>query len=519
MTLVDTSTRATPRATLADVAHKRWAVSALLGLLATAVAAWGSWIPSLWGDEVTSLMSAQRSLPSLFKMLGHVDAVHGTYYLGLHGWIKIFGTSPFSIRFPSAIIVGFAVAATVALAWRLADRRIAVIAGLVCVLLPRVTYMGEEARSYAFSAAIAAWLTLVLVEILARRKPRKLWWVAYGTLLALGTYFFLYVVLFVIVHFVLLYVTRSGRTVLAPWAITVAGAAVACSPLVLFAFLERSQISYLAATEQVTFNSVFSSLWFSTWTVAVLAWALIAYAVGSHWRDRILASRAGTDVGAEPATGTGPLPSLVATGLAWLLIPSAILIAVNTFTPGFTARYVSFCAPAAALLIAVGIGRLSRIRRWVPLVAGLALFALILPVYFDQRTPYAKNGSDWAVVSSTMAAHAQTGDGVVFDETVRPSRRPRLAMHAYPAGFKGVIDVGLKVPFTKNRTWYDSALTVPQAAKAGRFDGIRRVWLLEDTRNGGRADSYGRADLVRLGFQPVGSPIRTHTTQITEFER
>ncbi|WP_431280322.1 hypothetical protein [Leifsonia poae] len=136
MILVDAPRRTSPRFSLAVAARTRWAVASTLGLFASLLAVAGSWIPSLWGDEAASLMSAERPLPSLFRMLGHVDAVHGTYYLGLHWWIAVAGTSPFAIRLPSAIAVGFAVAGTVAIAWRLADRRIAVIAGLVCALLP-----------------------------------------------------------------------------------------------------------------------------------------------------------------------------------------------------------------------------------------------------------------------------------------------------------------------------------------------------------------------------------------------
>ena len=70
----------------------------------------GSWVPSLWGDETVSIMSAERSLPSLFSALGHIDAVHGGYYLFLHGWIGLFGASELSVRLPSAIAVGFAAA-------------------------------------------------------------------------------------------------------------------------------------------------------------------------------------------------------------------------------------------------------------------------------------------------------------------------------------------------------------------------------------------------------------------------
>src|SRR6185312_5693405 len=69
-----------------------------LGLITTVIVAIGSWIPSLWGDEAASVLSAERPLPSLFRMLGHVDAVHGTYYFLLHFWVALFGASPFSVR-------------------------------------------------------------------------------------------------------------------------------------------------------------------------------------------------------------------------------------------------------------------------------------------------------------------------------------------------------------------------------------------------------------------------------------
>ena len=141
-------------------------IAVILGILGTAISVTGSWIPSLWGDEAASVMSAQRSIPSLFSMLGNVDAVHGTYYLGLHFWISIFGASPLSVRIPPAIAVGFTVASVVVVVGELTSARLALIAGLICCVVPRVTYMGEETRAYAFSAAFAGWSIWVLLRLL-----------------------------------------------------------------------------------------------------------------------------------------------------------------------------------------------------------------------------------------------------------------------------------------------------------------------------------------------------------------
>lgn len=491
----------------------RWFVATVAGLLATLLSAAGSWIPSLWGDEAASLMSAQRSLPSLASMLGHVDAVHGAYYLGLHVWVHLFGTSPFVLRFPSAVAVGLTTAAVVVLIWRLDGRRMAIVAGAVCMILPRVTYMGEEARSFAFSAAAAAWLTVLLVEILHRREVGRRWWFAYGAILAVGTYVFLYVALFVLVHAIILATVRMRKATLIGWAAAVAGAAVAALPLGVVGLLEHHQISYLTQTDQASFQILFSSLWFSSWWVAAAAWALMLAAVCIPWWMR---TRAGVR-NSWMVTRTTPTPITV--GVAWLVVPTGVLVAAHTVIPDFTARYVSFCAPAAAILVAYGLRTLFTLRAWAGIAAGAVLLALIVPVYVGQRTPYAKNDSDWAELSAVIGAHAHPGDGVIFDEGARPSRRPRLAMHTYPAGFTGLVDVTLEVPFQQNYTWHDTAYTVDQADARDRLAGIERVWLIEYAETPATPDSWGLVPLEREGFVQTGLRIATHSELVIELER
>jgi len=210
-------------------------------------------------------------------------------------------------------------------------------------------------------------------------------------------------------------------------------------------------------------------------------------------------------------------PSPVMVASTWLFLPMLALVLGSAAIPAFTARYVSFCAPAAALLIACGIDALSRGRRWIDVVAVVALAALAAPIWVSQRTPYAKNDSDWAVISSVIGAHAIAGDAVVFDEGAHPSKKPRLAMHAYPAGFANTRDVTLDVPYTSNDGWADRAYSVAHAATLGRFDGIRRVWLIEYAD--GKPDTYGTGDLERLGFEERGAVIHTHRSLIVEFTR
>ena len=206
-----------------------------LGILAVAVSATGSGIASLWGDEAASLLSAQRSLPSLAMMVQNIDAVHALYYLGLHVWIGLAGTSPFALRFPSAVAIGLAVTGTVVLGQRLRGLRFGILAGVIAMVLPRLTDVGSEARSYAFTAAVAVGLTLLVTIQLQAPTPRRRLWVAYGALLVFGTLLFLWVALVAAAHLLVLLLVRSG--LLRDALVTVGASMAAVSPLLLFAFL------------------------------------------------------------------------------------------------------------------------------------------------------------------------------------------------------------------------------------------------------------------------------------------
>jgi mannosyltransferase len=466
--------------------------SLIVGIFATAVSATGSWIPSLWGDEGASVLSATRPFPSLLAMLTHVDAVHGLYYIGLHAWVDVFGSSPFSVRLPSAIAIGVTAAFVTALCGRFGSVAFAICAGIFAAILPRLTYAGEEARSYAFDAAIATVIVFLLAEIMLRRgESSGRLWIAYSVMVAIGIYAFLYLGLMMLVAGAALWLTPSLRHQLRSWAIA-SGAAVAASlPLLVFAFIERNQIAFLSHRDVITADAIFVQMWFGAIVFAVIAWALIILGTAGYLADAVHERRPGL-----PAT-----PRLELIALAWLVIPVALLILMSVIEASYTARYGTFAAPAAAVMMAFGVRRLRQIH-WLPPVAAVLVVVAAVPIWMSQRTPYAKNESDWNQIATTIHDNAVAGDAVVFDNAVRPSRRPRLAMDTNPAAFTGLQDVTLKTPFAENKWWYSEVHTVKEAAALGRFRSIDRVWVVEYAIDGS-GDKWGMADLAALGFRKV----------------
>ncbi|WP_022899307.1 glycosyltransferase family 39 protein [Humibacter albus] len=469
-------------------------VALVSGVVAALIALLGSWVPSLWGDEAASLLSAKRPLSSLFMMLGHVDAVHGTYYVLLHLWIGLVGTSPFAIRLPSAIAIGIGAAAVVWMCGRLGTMRLAIVAGAVAAVLPRLTYAGEETRAYAFDAAIAAVLCAVVAEIALRRRRTRRLWVVYAVVLAVGTYMFLYVALMAVAIGVFLLLIPDLRAQLRAWAVGTAAAAVAASPVIVFALAERGQVAYLAHRTEVTTQSVLVQMWFWSWPFAVTAWALIVVAIIAAVLG--LRRRRGRTEPVEARV------LLVALSACWLVIPIGLLVASSPIIAGFTARYGTFAALAAAVLMACGTDALGR-RAWWNVVATAVVVALAVPVWMGQRTAYAMNQSDWDAIAVTVETHARARDGIVFDESSRPSRRTRLAMDTDPDAFTSVADLTLRSSYPHNPTWHDTAYTVTRAADLGRFAGVDRVWIVEYSIVHGSSrhtDTWGIGSLERLGY-------------------
>ena len=420
----------------------------LLGILGTIIGFVGSWIPSYWGDEAASVMSATRSLPSLAAELTTIDAVHGVYYAFLHFWMGAFGASELSTRLPSAIAVGFLVSGTVVLTRMFSGTRVAVVVGIVLILLPRTTSMATEARSYALGAAATVWVTVLLVRLLRNRIGSISGWFAYGAAMAASIYLFLYLGLLLLVHAAV--VILAYRSQLRVWARGAAIALVLSAPIVVVGYAQRDQIAFLARRNYATALNVFGSQWFDSLPVAALAWALIVVAlVAAFLTFRRMRH----------------LPGLTVLATVWLVLPTSVLLIGNaTVSPIYNVRYLTFCTPAAAILIGLGIVALTRALRprARPVLAAtlvLLLAGLCLPTYLAQRAPFAKDGgSDLRQVADYIGATAVPGDAIVFDQETKPSRDPRLALRLYPTQFTAVSDVALITPYDQTRgLWDDTA--------------------------------------------------------------
>ena len=475
-------------------------VASVLGVLAAVVTWLGSWNPAYWGDEAATVMSAERPIPTLFAELGRVDAVHGLYYFGMHFWIQLFGASELSTRLPSALAVGALVAGTVVLGARLADVRFGILAGVVCTVLPRTTFMATEARSYAIGTAAAVWIMVFFVGLWQRRELRRWPWLVLGAMVAAASWLFLYLILLAAVQGAVLAVSERRRALRRRWALSFGVTVIGAAPIALLGYAERHQISFLAKRDFATPKDVLIDQWFGMPAITIACWALIVLGVGLfivRWRTRspiAVLDRRRSD------------RDVLLLGTAWFVLPTTLLLVANAISPIYNSRYLSFCTPAAAMMVAFGLVALARVVvgavsaragrgggvaarvvavrgvavRGVAVVgaAVIVLGALALPDYLRDRGPFAKDGgSDWRQTADYLAVRAEPGDAVVFDQTTRPSRRPELAYRLYPQQFAAVTAPEVLTPYYRRDHIWD--LMAPIATIRSDLAPAPSVWAIE----------------------------------------
>lgn len=479
------------------------AIAPLVGVFATVVSLIGIGTPSYWGDEAASVLAAERPLPVMFGMIGHIDAVHGLYYLFLHVWTGAFGTAEAATRIPSAIGVGLAAAGVVVLARSLFTPAVGVTAGLLFAVIPQVTRMGAETRSYALGMAAVVWLTVWFVSLVRRRSTSRRSWALFAVASAASMYLFLYLAMLLIVHAAWMLLQRPGRAVVRAWAWSLAGALLLGAPIVIAGIAQRGQIAFLGRRDYATPESVFIGQWFQEPVFAAVAWALIVLApIGVLTMRRAVGERRGL--------------AMVA---VWALAPTVLLIIGNALvTPMYNLRYVTFCVPAVAIMMALGLRTLvgllpARADRAVATAVGVVLvMAVAVPVLVTQRGPFAKDdGSDLRQTAEVVQAHASPGDAVVFDQSVKPSRQSRLAIDLYPTAFTGLDDVALVESYRERPELAD--LAAPLADLHDELAGHPRVWAVE-----GSDAAPDVADLEALGYR-VERVFPVHRSTVYELVR
>ena len=455
-----------------------------LGVVGVALGLVAARIPSFWTDEVATVSAAGRTWPQLWDLLGTVDAVHGAYYVVMHVWIQVVGISPFALRAPSAIACGVATAGVYVLGRRLVGRGTGVLAAMVFVVLPGVTWMGIEARSFALVTATTVWCAVLLVTSLERGGRR---WIAYSVLLAVSVLLFVQTIALVLAHAITVLSVRPGRQRAREWTLSAAAPLVALSPFILLTLRQRRQVEWIAPVTMGSIRSVLSYQWFQGAIVLGALTLLLAAAVVVFPRWAV-------------GAWSGHRVALARLAIPWLVVPTAVVLGVSIlFSPMYVPRYLTYTAPAIALLAGAALATVR--RRWT-VVLVLALVGTAAPTYAQQRSQFSKDTSDWSAAAEVVAGSARAGDAVIFVPDGGEGRSPRRALDGYPSEFAGLTDLGIVTRGTDVGALWNSGRSVTESAD--RLAAGERLWLL-----GSRARFGNELDAALRVLAEDGYAVRT----------
>jgi mannosyltransferase len=436
----------------------------IVGVLAAALSLGGAARPSFWYDEAATISAAySRSLAQLWQMLGNVDAVHGLYYLVMHGWFRLVPPTEFWSRAPSGLAVGVAAAGVVVLARQFSSRTVAVAAGAFCAILPRTTWAGIEARPFALSMMAAVWLTVMLVYVARRDDAAR--WLSYGVALAASILLEAYLVLMLPVHLVLLCAFARTTTVLRRFALTSLVTVAALAPFLRVVAGQAHQISWIAPIGRRTLEDVVVQQYFERCPPFAVLSALLGVAAIALWLSRSV-----------------PLPPgdrhLLVLGATWLALPTGLIVGWSALAhPIYTPRYLTLTAPGVALILGVCAAAVARKPWATAALVGLFTVAAAPNYVRAQRNPYAKYGMDYSQVADLITAKAAPGDCLLVNDTVTfmpAPMRPLLA--ARPDAYRKLVDLTLWQRATARRDVFDTNL-IPEVV-AEPLGHCRVVWII-----------------------------------------
>lgn len=441
-------------------AVRRWDAVAV-ALLTTTLCAAGAARPSLWFDEAATISAATRPVPELWQMVQNIDAVHGLYYLLMHGWYVVFPATEFASRLSSAIAAGIAAAGVVVLGKLISSRTVAVTAGLVFAVLPRVTWAGMETRSYALSMAAAVWLTVFCVR--AARRGRPWWWLIYGVLLVAAAVLNVFLILIVPAHAVaVLAYARRPRSLLY-WSAATTAAVLAIIPFLLFTQTQLFQVQWISPLGSATVTGIAHEQYFDQSVAAAVVAGVILVAA----------------MVCGPLFGAGRPGRLIALTLTWMVAPTLALLVYSVVRhPVYYPRYLSFTVPAFALLLGMCIVAVGRSK------AGIAALLVVLaaagvPTYLFQRGPYAKAYMDYSAVADVIDRHAAPGDCLILDNSTTWAPGPiRPLTAARPAVYQKLRDYGRGLTAVQRNRLWDAHIAV--WAWADKMPGCPAIWTVTE---------------------------------------
>jgi mannosyltransferase len=301
---------------------------------------------SLWNDELFTRFYPDLGIDYMWTDGFSEETTPPTYYTFLLGWIKLFGTSPSALRWPSVIFSTMTIPLTYALGRELDGRFCGLVAAFLFAIAPMEIYYAQEARAYAMMGVPAGLALLGAAWLL--RDPKSLRGLVCYVFGVVGSVYvhnvgaFLAASMAVAVALDFLTDPRQPRTaMLLRWVVANGLAALLCVPemMAMLSEVKTDQLEWMAPMAFWDVRNAIATFVAGPATTPLRMATLLTVVLGAAVFIALLFSRLNrrtiTMVIAIPVLdlalmiGAGTLTTfLLPRVLVWLWIPLAVLLAV-----------------------------------------------------------------------------------------------------------------------------------------------------------------------------------------------
>lgn len=395
---------------------------------------------SLWLDEAVSVKYAELNI---YRILLLREQTPPLYNVILHVWVRLFGISEFSIRFPSAVFGCFSLFLMYKIGSHLFDRDAGILSALLMAFSVFHIQSSQEARTYSLSVLLTLLSMYFFIKLLNKKSRRT--FIKYGlssTLLIYSHVYGLFIIIAQNIYFFIMFLlSKESRKVdVREWFSIQSLLVLLFSPWILIFirqvahiqkdfWIETPQISTIISSFK-TYSSGSESLLFLF--LAVLLFSFISFetrkcSIGLLL-NRQVSKRCRWNICALDIDKIYFL-------LIWLMTPIVSPFIISHLSqPIYQIRYTIVASSAFYLLIARGI---CNVRNQY--IKSIAIVTVVILSLIPIREYYAEvDNEQWREVAEYIDTSAHNEDIVLFNASYSMvpfnyySRSSRIVKKGFP---------------------------------------------------------------------------------------
>lgn len=411
---------------------------------------------SFWVDEAATASAISRSPAQLWEMLANVDATMSVYYMFMHFWSVVFGTSELALRTPSVLAMAAAAGLTGLLGRRIRGLPVGMTAATVLAISPIAVKYSVEARPYALATFFVVAAGFVAHHG-AKRPATTSAMAGWAILAAVAVGFHFLAILAVAVQVLWL----SERRTRWLWALLPLAVSLTVAAGIM------SQPSYQGWIPQLGVVDLPRAFLAMAGAAGVILFGIGAVVLLVR-RQRL------------PETRTD-----ITVIVGWALAPAVVLaIASLVYKPMFLTRYLIMSMPAIALAVAlVAVAAYKSLAHcdWLRLATGVVAVGCLLATAASYAVLPPDEGEDPRAAATYISANAEPGDAIVYSPSwgeIAP------AWYFAQEGQSTPRDLTTQPGSTgvANSSLWPAQITVDQAT--AELTSVNRLWVVQAAGGG-----------------------------------